>query len=148
MPIDSSVSATPPLRSTGFPSEIPYIEQLGILLTELSDGVAVATLDLERRHMNSFEVAHGGTLMSLLDVSMAMAVRGMARAGGGDTRSIATIEMKTSFMRPAVGRLRARALVVHRTRSMAFCEAEIRSAQDEIIARASGTFSYKLQEAT
>jgi acyl-coenzyme A thioesterase PaaI-like protein len=31
---------------------------------------------------------------------------------------------------------------------MAFCEAEIRSAQNELIARASGTFSYKLQEAT
>jgi uncharacterized protein (TIGR00369 family) len=148
MPIEPCLSATSPFRSAGFPSEIPYIEQLGIVLTELGDGVAVATLDLERRHMNSFEVAHGGALMSLLDVSMAMAVRGMARAGGSDTRSIATIEMKTSFMRPAVGLLRARALVVHRTRSMAFCEAEIRSAQDEIIARASGTFSYKLQETT
>jgi uncharacterized protein (TIGR00369 family) len=136
------------VRSSGFPSEIPFIEGLGIQLTELGDGLAVATLELDRRHMNSFEVAHGGAVMSLLDVSMAMAVRGMVRAGGSDTRSIATIEMKTSFMRPGSGQLSSRASVVHRTRSMAFCEAEIRSAQNELIARASGTFSYKLQEAT
>lgn len=136
------------VRASGFPSEIPFIEGLGIQLTELGDGAAVATLELDQRHTNSFKVAHGGAIMSLLDVSMAMAVRGMVRASGSDTRSVATIEMKTSFMRPGCGRLSARATVVHRTRSMAFCEAEIRSDQAELIARASGTFSYKLQEST
>lgn len=138
------MSSTP--RDSGFPSEIPFIEGLGIRLDALGDGHARASVNLERRHMNSFEVAHGGTLMSLLDVSMAMAVRGMARATGSDARSIATVEMKTSFMRPAKGLLTSTADVVHRTRSMAFCEAEIRSSDNELIARASGTFRYSLQE--
>ena len=134
------------LRESGFPAEIPFIEGLGIRLDTLEGGRARASLHLGPTHMNSFAVAHGGALMSLLDVSMAMAVRGMARASGADTRSIATIEMKTSFMRPAVGQITAVATVLHRTRSMAFCEAEIRSAGDELIARASGTFRYSVQD--
>jgi uncharacterized protein (TIGR00369 family) len=76
--------------------------------------------------------------MTLLDVAMAFAARTVA----ADGMAVATIEMKTTFMRPAEGALRAVGKVLHRTRSMAFCEAAIFDAKGILCANASGTFKY------
>jgi len=53
-----------------------------------------------------------------------------------------TVEMKTSFMRPAEGRLRATGVLLHRTATLAFCEATLFDPADCACARASGTFKY------
>jgi len=59
-----------------------------------ADGRAEIPLTLQPPHMNSWHVAHGGVVMTLLDVVMSMAGRSLdAEARGG-----VTIEMKTSFM--------------------------------------------------
>jgi len=74
--------------------------------------------------MNSFQVAHGGAIMTLLDVSMATAARSVDKATG-----VVTIEMKTSFMQPARGTLVAKGHLLHRTKST-------------LCAHATGTFKY------
>jgi uncharacterized protein (TIGR00369 family) len=53
-----------------------------------------------------------------------------------------TVEMKTAFMRPGTGALRARGRVLHRTSSLAFCEGSIVGADDTLLAHATGTFKY------
>jgi uncharacterized protein (TIGR00369 family) len=88
--------------------------------------------------MNSWDVAHGGVVMTMLDVVMAMAARSQHLDGPG----CATIEMKTSFMRPGEGELRALGTLLHRTASMAFCEASVLNAEGELCAHATGTFKY------
>jgi acyl-coenzyme A thioesterase PaaI-like protein len=69
---------------------------------------------------------------------MAIAARTLQPDGAG----VATIEMKTSFMQagPTRGRLVAAGSSVHRSGSMAFCEAEVRGEADQLVAGASGTF--------
>jgi uncharacterized protein (TIGR00369 family) len=56
-----------------------------------------------------------------------------------------TIEMKTTFLQPAQenSRLEATGRAYHRSRSMAFCEGEIRDQDDRLIAKSSGIFKYR-----
>jgi uncharacterized protein (TIGR00369 family) len=55
---------------------------------------------------------------------------------------IVTIEMKTSFMRPATGRLRATGRLLHGTRNMAFCDGDVRDESGALCAHASATFKF------
>ena len=50
--------------------------------------------------------------------------------------------MKTSFMRPALGRLVGTGRRLHRTASMAFCEGTLVDGDGELVAHATGTFKY------
>lgn len=119
-----------------FPITVPFVESLGIELHGFGDGHAELRVDLDEAHLNAWDVAHGGVVMTLLDVAMAMA----ARSGTGHTGGVATIEMKTSFLRPAEHQLRAVAKVLHRTPTLAFCEGSLFDDDGRLCASASGTF--------
>ena len=75
--------------------------------------------------------------MTLLDVTMATAARSITPELG-----VVTIEMKSTFMRAARGTLRGEGRLIHRTRSMAFTEASIFDADDQLCSHATGTFKY------
>ena len=116
---------------------IPFVDELGFRLKEFADGRSRIEYEPRREHMNSFAVAHGGAVMTLLDVGMATAARSVQ-----DDMGVVTIEMKTSFMRPSKGLLTCRSRLMHRTASMAFVEATVCDAQDQPCAHATGTFKY------
>jgi acyl-coenzyme A thioesterase PaaI-like protein len=80
--------------------------------------------------------------MTLLDVAMAHAARSPRTGQPDDPRGVVTIEMKTSFMRPGLGRIVAHAKVLRRTVGFSFCEASLLDEQGELVAHATGTFTY------
>ncbi len=121
-----------------FPVVVPFVENLGIELHGYSDGHCELRVDLDEAHLNAWEVAHGGVLMTLMDVAMAMSARSATQHGGG----VATIEMKTSFMRPAQHQLRAVARLLHKTTTLAFCEASVFDDEGKLCATATATFKY------
>jgi len=125
-----------------FPVHIPFVQHLGFELLRFEGGEAEIALDLRAEQCNSFLVAHGGVTMTLLDVVMAHAARSVNRELDGGGPGVVTIEMKTTFMRPAERALRAVGKVLHKTRSMAFCEAHMVDAEGTLVAHASGTFKY------
>jgi|SRR5882724_5694886 len=127
-------------QSIAFRNDMPFIRDLGIEFVSIENGRAVVALDLAPRHLNSWSVAHGGVLMTLLDVAMAAAGRSLDPAAGGGV----TLEMKTSFLQPANAgtRLIASAHAFHRTSTMAFCDGEVRDAGERLIAKSMGTFKY------
>ena len=125
-----------------FPHRIPFVEELGLELHSVGDGKAEMRVDLAEAHLNSWQVAHGGVLMTMLDVAMAQAARSAHRHDGVSGPSVATIEMKTSFVRPAEGELRALGKLLHRTATLAFCEASVIDAEGHLCAHATGTFKY------
>src|SRR5574343_1738618 len=129
----------PPLT---FPVRIPFVEQLGFELHSLGDGRAELRVDIREGHLNSWEVAHGGVLMSLLDVAMAHAARSIHMHQEGMGPGVVTIEMKTSFMRPAEGELRAQGELLHHTAPMAFCEGRVLGEDGKLCAHATATFKY------
>jgi uncharacterized protein (TIGR00369 family) len=121
---------------------IPFMRDLGAHLVRAGNGEAEIALDLAERHMNSWGVGHGGVVMSLLDVAMARAGKSLVDAElAADVGSV-TVEMKTSFFRPARGRVVANGRVLHRSTTMAYCEAELRDEAQQLIAKALGTIKF------
>lgn len=129
-----------PAAGETFTSEIPFLHDLGVEFLGMGDGRAEVALELQARHMNSWQVTHGGITMTLLDVVMAMAGRSLdASARGG-----VTIEMKTTFLQPCgtVGsRIVAKGHAYHRSRTLCFCEGEVWHG-DQLVAKAMGTFKF------
>jgi acyl-CoA thioesterase len=126
--------------SNAFRTDVPFINDLGIEFVSAESGRAVVALDLAPRHLNGWSVAHGGVLMTLLDVAMAVAGRSLDPAAGVGV----TVEMKTTFVQPANAgsRLMASAHAYHRSGTMAFCDGEVRDAGERLIAKAMGIFKY------
>lgn len=121
-----------------FPAHSPFVDFLGIKLVQAADGRSEVVLSLAEHHLNTWDVAHGGITMTLLDIALASAARSLA----APTIGLVTIEMKTNFMQPGTGALRALGRVLHKTTTMAYCEGEVLDAQDRLIAKALGTFKY------
>lgn len=125
-----------------FAVPIPFLEPIGCELQRFEDGEAEITLDVAARHTNSFGVAHGGLLMTLLDAAMAHAARSLNRGLPDGGPGLVTLEMKTSFMRPGVGAIRAVGHVLHATASLAFTEGKVLDAKGRVCAHATATFKY------
>ncbi|HEX6706552.1 MAG TPA: PaaI family thioesterase [Albitalea sp.] len=125
-----------------FQVRIPFVESLGFELLRFDNGEAEIAMTPREEHLNSWSVVHGGVSMTLLDVAMAHAARSPVDGAAPETRGVVTIEMKTSFLRPGLGRLLARGKVLHRTNSFAFCEGSILDPQGQPVAHATGTFKY------
>ena len=126
--------------SLDFGVVIPFVHQLGMTLERFEGGEATMHFAPRPEHCNSFGVAHGGAVMTFLDVTMANAARS-ANADSG----VITIEMKTSFMAPAKregGPLLATGKVLQRTGTMAFTEGRVLDAKGRLCAHATGTFKY------
>lgn len=128
--------------SMAFRTHIPFVEHLGFELQHFMGGKAEITVQLRDELTNSWGVAHGGLTMTLLDVVMAHAARSPAEPGAESSPGVVTIEMKTTFMRPGLGRLRATGKLLHRTASMAFCEGSVYSEDGTLAGHATGTFKY------
>jgi hypothetical protein len=69
-------------QATAFRLNVPFIKELGVEFLGAADGRSEVALNLEPWHLNSWSVAHGGVLMSLLDVAMAVAGRSLNARGG------------------------------------------------------------------
>jgi len=121
----------------GFGILIPFVKELGFVLNYFENGSSEIIYSPKPEHFNSFDVAHGGSVMTLLDVSMATAARSVDKTFG-----IVTIEMKTSFLRPSTGTLKALGTLMHRTRTTAFVQSSVYNEAGELCAHSTGTFRY------
>ena len=113
------------------------MHHLGFELVRFDGGQSELHYTPRPEHLNSFGVTHGGASMTLLDVTMAVAARSVQKDIG-----VVTIEMKTSFMQPAVGALMARGRLLHRSSTLAFTEATVFDSAGKACAHATGTFKY------
>ena len=123
--------------SIPFGAHIPFVTHLGFELKVFAGGHSEIAYEPKQEHLNSFDVTHGGASMTLLDVTMATAARSVQSDMG-----VVTIEMKTSFMQAARGKLSAKGRLMHRTATMAFTEATIFDELGRACAHATGTFKY------
>jgi len=122
------------------PTINPFLHDLGVEFLEMENGTAKLSLDLAEKHMNSWQITHGGVIMTMLDVVMAMAGRSLH----ADLKGVVTVEMKTSFLQPGGvpgGRIEARGKAFHQSSTMCFCEGEVWNG-DRLVAKAMGTFKY------
>jgi len=125
-----------------FRIRIPFVDLLGFELVRFDRGEAEIAVELRDELTNSWGVAHGGVSMTLLDVVMAHAARAPGEDGVAEDSGVVTVEMKTMFIRPALGRLTGTGRRLHRTASMAFCEASLVDGAGQLVAHATGTFKF------
>jgi uncharacterized protein (TIGR00369 family) len=86
--------------------------------------------------LNPMKQIQGGFLCAMLDECMSVA----CMVASGMTSVAPTLEMKTTFLRPAVpGQLRGVGRVIKWGRTVAFTEGEIFDAEGRLLAKASGT---------
>lgn len=127
-----------------YQKKIPFLQHLKIQTDELGKGAARLSLPIERHLTNSLGTAHGGVIMSLLDVALCTAARTLHPESVG----VVTIDMSTSFIGGGKGdRLVAEARVLKDGRSMTFVEGEAKNADGSLVAKAIGTVRVRHKEA-
>lgn len=124
---------------SGLDMYIPFAEKLGVRMLHRRVGDVGLELELIDDHMNSWQMAHGGVIMSMFDIVMGMSAKTLDDASSGAT----TVELKTNFLKAATGRLTARALAQRAGRSLVFVEGELRNEPQDLLARATGTFKLR-----
>jgi uncharacterized protein (TIGR00369 family) len=117
-------------------NQTPFVQHLGIEITEAEDGYAKAQLPFsdEIRSDSSGSVAHGGATYALADSVGGAAVISL-------TEDVCpTIDMRIDYLAPATSDLTATAEVIRLGSSVAMVRVEISDETDERVATAQGTY--------
>ena len=118
-----------------------FRELVGTELSSTEEGRAVVSLQAEERHLNPNGTVRGGVVYTLVDVSMAEALKTMAE---GDERPV-TIEIKINYLEPGKpGTLTSTAQVRKGGKRLVIVEAEVAQEDEgdsEIVALATGTYT-------
>lgn len=126
-----------------YQNRIPFVAHLGLVTDALGAGTARLSMPLPRHFTNSLGTAHGGVVMSLLDVALCTAARTLHPQSVG----VVTIDMTTSFIGGGKGQqLIAEARVLKDGRSMTFVEGEAKNADGSLVAKAIGTVRVRHKE--
>lgn len=116
----------------------PATETLGFTVVRVDQaGKEIeATFEAKREFTNPAGQIQGGFLMAMLDETMSVA----GVVASNMTAFIPTLEMKTSFLRPALpGQLRCVGRVAKWGKQIAFLEGELYDAEGRLLAKASST---------
>ena len=125
-----------------YQKKIPFLQHLKIQTDALGEGTARLSLPIEPQLTNSLGTAHGGVIMSLLDVAVCTA----ARTLHPDSIGVITIDLSVSFIGGATGkRLFADARVLKDGRSMSFVEGEAKNEDNSLVAKAIATVRVRLK---
>jgi uncharacterized protein (TIGR00369 family) len=113
--------------------------EAGMRAVELSPGLSRWEWEArDARLVNPFGFLRGGTLASFADPVMSSAIGSLLDDGEFAT----TAEFKISFLKPArPGLLRAEGRVIHKGTRVAFVEARVHRADDDLMAVVSSTWT-------
>lgn len=101
--------------------------------------VRIRLPELRDELLNQLPAVQAGVSMALLDAVMSRAAGARASAPSPVT---VTVEMVSRFHRPARSALLAEGWVVHASRNLCSCAAQLLDEQGRLVATASGTFKY------
>ncbi len=116
----------------------PIGEVMGFHLAEVENGRAVFEGLPEFRHYNPISSVHGGFAATLLDSALGCAIFSMLHKGDAWT----TLELKVNFVRGMTrdtGPVRAEGRIIHRGRTIATSEGDIKDKAGKLYAHATTT---------
>lgn len=125
-------------RFTGSKRQPPGSQLLGFRMVRVSqaDREVEVAFEATEQLTNPMKQIQGGYLCAMLDECMSVA----CMVASGMTSVAPTLEMKTSFFRPAVpGPIRGIGRVARWGKTIAFTEGELQDAEGRVLARATGT---------
>ena len=123
-------------ETTYFGLTIPFLAHLGVVPEYAEGGKSRISLEIQPEFENSFHIAHGGVVMTLLDFAMGAAARSVVNQPLGAM----TIDMTASFLRPSTGKIAVEGTVLKSGKTIHYCEAVVLNEAGEITAKSSGTF--------
>ncbi|MFB6074151.1 MAG: PaaI family thioesterase [Haloarculaceae archaeon] len=120
----------------GLFNDIPFVEHLGIEVTDVGDGHAEGVLPLEGKHSSNPHglIAHGGVTYSLADTVGGAAVISRTEAVSP------TVDMRMDYLAPATADLRAEADVRRLGGSVAVVDVDVHDADGHHVAAARGVY--------
>ncbi|MBI3723214.1 PaaI family thioesterase [bacterium] len=114
-----------------------FKEGIDLELLSSGGGASEVSLQVKPSHMNAVGVLHGGAVFTLVDSGMACAIMELLRQG----ETCVSIEIKVQNVAPVrEGTLVASSVVLHKGRTIAHVESEVRTAQGRLVAKGMGTF--------
>jgi uncharacterized protein (TIGR00369 family) len=118
--------------------QAPIAETLGFLLVEAALNRAVFEGQPDLRYYNPIGTVHGGFAATLLDSALACAILTTMIKGESST----TLELKINYVRPITedtGPVRAEGRVIHRGRTVATSEGDLKDLKGRLYAHATTT---------
>jgi uncharacterized protein (TIGR00369 family) len=116
----------------------PICFTLGLILSEVSEGVAVFTSTPAEYHYNPIAVVHGGLAATLIDSATGCAVHSTLPLGMAYT----TINLGVDFLRPITdktGPVRCEGRVTHRGSRIALAEGKVVDAAGKVYVQGKST---------
>jgi uncharacterized protein (TIGR00369 family) len=124
-----------------FFTRAPFMVDLGVVPTAVSEGRCETELALQQRHLQHTGQVHAGVVTAIADHTAGAAAQSVVKGGG----VAITAELKTSLLRPAVGsRLVCVGTVLKSGRSLIFAESDVFAVLGEqrtLVAKLSATLA-------
>ncbi len=119
----------------------PFSCHLGMHLVRLEPDLAEILMPFGEVLVTLGDIVHGGAISALIDTAATVAAWSGAEVS--ESSRGATVGFTVTFVAAARGRdLSATARVVHRGRSLCFCDVDVRDAEARLVAK--GLVTYKL----
>ena len=123
------------------PLDNPFLESLGVRLSEWREGYAELTMPIDATKLNRQRVLQGGVIATLLDA--AAGYSGIFSMPGEAARHAFTLSLTTNFLDKGLGQhVKATGTLERKGRSIFFARAEAWVDDTILIATAQGTFKY------
>lgn len=116
-----------------------FVNYCGIVIDKKGNGFCEGHCTIEERHLNPWNMAHGGLTFTMMDTVAGNAVRSL----GDGTRSTVTLNSSVHFMQPVrEGLAICRANVVRNGGKIAVVESCIYDENETLLAKAAFEFYY------
>lgn len=118
-----------------FYDDNPFTQELGAKVISIDRGVVTVELKIEHRHTNIYQIAHGGVIMSLCDMTMGAACLSLEK-------KVVTVDFNINIIHSIdeddVASVKG--YVIHNGKSTIVAECEVKNKADKLCAKARGTF--------
>ena len=117
-------------------NQCPYFQLISMSIVEFGDGNSHLEVALDKKHLQPFQMVHGGVFSSLVDASAFWAVYPLLEEGLGLT----TVEMKLNYLAPAAkGKMVARGKCLKLGKTLALGETGITDGKGRLLAHGTVT---------
>ena len=117
-----------------------FDQTMGLDFEIEAPGQIIYQLEVQRKHLSSPQIAHGGVIAAMMDASLGLTALSFSVV---DEMLVSTVEFKLNFLRPAREGdiLTGRGHIDYRGKSLIVCNSNISNQEGHDIAKGIGTFN-------
>ena len=115
----------------------PYFKLISMKIREIGKGYSLFEIDLNKKHLQPFGLAHGGVFAALIDTAASWALfYGIEDQNAGLT----SVDLKLNYLAPAVsGKLIAKGRQIKIGKTLGYAEARVTDETGKILAHGTST---------